>query len=68
MPLDLLAFHKNGGGRAAVHKVNNNLKSSRKVALRIPSPMHSPALVRFFFSYRLAYSTRVCSRHRRLSL
>ena len=30
VPMDLLAFHQHGGGRAAVHKVNNNLKSSRK--------------------------------------
>ena len=30
VPLDLLEFHKQGGGRAAVHKVNDSLKNSRR--------------------------------------
>ena len=30
VPMDLLEFHKQGGGRGGVHKVNSTLKSSRK--------------------------------------
>ena len=30
MPLDLLEFHKQGGGRRAVHKVNSDLSETRK--------------------------------------
>ena len=30
VPLDLLEFHRQGGGRGAVHKVNKTLKNSRK--------------------------------------
>ena len=30
VPMDLLEFHRNGGGRDAVHKVNSSLADSRK--------------------------------------